>query len=144
MPDCQPEGPASPEQLMRESRLHLETALSFADQHMPKQSLSYAARSARLFLEAYYRKQRNSLPAKSPGYDFSLLRYAADQGALALTDELLLRTLWYISEHYDYILAGSRNEVPIKRILAKLQLLLEQIDAAVSPPRAYPRKRPSS
>ncbi|WP_438434662.1 hypothetical protein [Gorillibacterium sp. sgz500922] len=143
MPDCQPEGPASPEQLMRESRTHLETAIAFADQRMPRPSLSYASRSARLFLEAYYAKGQRSLPARSPAYDYHLLRYAADQGALALADELLLRSLWYVSEQYDYILAGSGAGIPIRRLLTKLLTLLEQMEAAVLSP-AYLRRRPSS
>jgi hypothetical protein len=132
--DRQPEGIASPEQLLQESRAHLETAQSLVDQQMSRASLAYASRAARQVLEAYHLKTCHGLPAKSPAYDCHLLRHAADRGVLSLTDELLLRSLWYVSEYYDYILAGRRNDVPIKQLLGKLQVLLAQLEAAVLPP----------
>lgn len=124
----QPEASPASESLMQESRLHLETALGFAKRKMPKASLSYAARAARLFLEAYYLEEQAALPLKGPGYDIALLRHAAGNGQIALADELLLRTVWYVSEHYDYVLPHPPGQSQILNLLAKLSRLLERLE----------------
>ncbi|WP_058301494.1 hypothetical protein [Gorillibacterium timonense] len=130
--------------LIQDSRLHLETAVSFANQKMSKTSLSYAAKAARLLLEAYYMKERNALPLKGPGYEAALLQTASDNGQLPLTDELLLRTVWYVSEHYDYVLPHSPKPGQILNLLAKLTGLQERIEAALSREKIHLRSRPSS